>query len=519
MMGGGYSLLAMSGQSGTMLVQRRHAAWLAAAGLALGVFGAAVAAFVTPSWGVIAGSPGGTVVYVLPGGPTWRDSIRVGQTVVVLHPGDRPEEWVLETSDGSVRFRSTGASTIDEVRSSLPAAIVACALGVLGVLMVRTRPAWAAAIAVAALSLATLPFLLTGDPIQWTAAALLVSGAVALWLAEPGKWRPARIVVASVVVVAAVAWAVIRFSDPGLYEPAETARTATLITGATLGWLATIDIRRSLGQVRRAGFPSHLDLLALGLIAAAAVASRAALQADWWVTAAIGMVGALLYSRWRRGLAAAADRVLLAETRERAAVEAIEAERARMARDLHDVPLQQLSGVIKGLELIPGASDEATALRDVAQHLREVAIELHPPQLQDLGLGAALAHLVAQADAKGGIPVELDLDDRLGTLARERLPPETELAIYRIAQEAIENAQRHGGGSLIEVTASIRAGHARVEVRDDGSGIDQADVEAAQAAGHFGIASMEQRAAIIGARLRVDTGPSGTRVTAEWDAP
>jgi signal transduction histidine kinase len=515
----GFSRLDLAVAGGTMLPGRGWAAAFASIALVAAGVGAFVAAGGVPETGVNPTEAGGHVVSVLPGSPAWADGIRPGQVVVVLEPGERPQEWQLETTDGVATFRSPMAGTIDRLRSTLPLAVLATILAGIAVALVRGWPRWAGAMAVIAVVIATAPFTIAGDAFQWTAAAILASAMVAVWLASPGGGRRLRVAIGLAVAAIAVGWAVVRFTVPELFDPLEQARAGSLVAGAMLGVFFTVDVRDAIARARQAGFPNRVDLVVLGSVAAIAVASRAVLDVDPWLAIAAAVAIGLVYSRSRRALLAATDQMLMAETRERAALAAIEAERARVARDLHDAPLQELSGVIKTLELVPEASRETTALRDIAQHLRSVAIELHPPQLQDLGLGPALEHLVGQANVGASIPVELDLDDRLGSLATDRLPADTELAIYRIAQEAIANAQRHSGGSLVQVRASIAADHVLLEVGDDGSGIAESDVEAAQRAGRFGLASMRQRAAIASATFSLESGGLGTRVVVEWTRP
>lgn len=183
------------------------------------------------------------------------------------------------------------------------------------------------------------------------------------------------------------------------------------------------------------------------------------------------------------------------------------------------MPLQELASVIRKLETDPGASRSADALRSVAEHLRGVATELQPPQLADLGLEAAIRHLVRLADRAGPIPVELDVVGADVQGSRERVPSEVEVALYRIAQEAIGNAQRHSGASLVVVTLAFGGQPAvSLSVRDDGRGLRPGAIAAAQLDGHFGMVTMRQRAAMVGARLEVSSSARGTEVRVTWPA-
>jgi signal transduction histidine kinase len=517
MTGVGFSPIAEPFAGEMMRIDRRRAAWFAMIAVVMAAAALAVAAVAIPGAAVIAEGPGGDVVSVLAGGPAWRDSIRAGQVVLELDSGARPEDWRLVTTDGAVTYVSNSVATVDELRSSLPIAFVALCLGGMAVGLVRARPSMSAALAAAGVALATVPFLLVGDAVVWTMVAVGASIVIAAWLLVPGPWRRIRGGVAGIVGVVIAVWVVARFAYPSVYDPAETVRSASLFGAVIVGIGASLDPPALLRRARRAGVPDRLDLLAAAALAAVLVALRLTTDASWWGLAGLALIGILGYARSRRSILAATDRLFMAEARERAAIGAIESERARVARELHDVPLQELSGVIRTLEREPASADEVDALRGVAEHLRQVAIELHPPHLQDLGLGPALEHLVRQANLDAVIPVELDLDDNAAMSAADDRPaPDVELALYRITQEAIANAQTHSGGSLVQVEATIETAHILIAVADDGAGIDAKAVDAAQRASHFGLASMRQRAAAIGAELRVESDGDGTTVRVEW---
>jgi signal transduction histidine kinase len=223
-------------------------------------------------------------------------------------------------------------------------------------------------------------------------------------------------------------------------------------------------------------------------------------------------------------LAAANEQQRLHDELRAAALAAQEAERARVARDLHDQVGQSLTSVLLALRLVASAVDKEltdrsqlrqriTETRDfVAQALRDVqavASGLRPAVLDDLGLAAALERLAAGLTAQHGIPIELateGLDDGM------RLPAEREIAAYRVAQEALTNAMRHASAEGVKVTAIGAGRMVRVIVEDDGIGFDPAAV------GHrsLGLAGMRERMALAGGLLSIDSGPGrGTCVVAE----
>ncbi len=196
-----------------------------------------------------------------------------------------------------------------------------------------------------------------------------------------------------------------------------------------------------------------------------------------------------------------------------------EEERKRIGFDLHDGVCQELIGVgilIASVRerLHPDAREAAAAIgravgyvNDVVEHLRVLARELRPMILHDLGLEASLASPAAGLGAETR-PVEI----RLAT-AIPRLAEHVELAVYRIAQEALTNAVRHADAETIVLTVAADNGHLRLEVRDDGCGFDPRS----RSSPALGLAGMEERAIALGGRFTIDSGPGrGTVVTLEW---
>jgi signal transduction histidine kinase len=226
----------------------------------------------------------------------------------------------------------------------------------------------------------------------------------------------------------------------------------------------------------------------------------------------------MAYARWRRFLGSCFDRMFLAHARQRAILEAVEQERARLARQLHNEPLHDLGGAIRRLELLPEAAGETSLLRSVAQHLREIATELYPPVLEDLGLGPGLAFLSDQASGeRPTTPVRTDVVDEIGLEFGRRLPRDIELAAYRIAQEAIANAQLADQATQIDVEGRIAPDSLALTVRDNGVGLSESIIRDAERRGHLGMATMRQRAALIGAVLEVRRQyPRGTVVSLRW---
>jgi two-component system sensor histidine kinase UhpB len=196
----------------------------------------------------------------------------------------------------------------------------------------------------------------------------------------------------------------------------------------------------------------------------------------------------------------------------RTALAAQEGERVRVARELHDEIGQTLTAVMLQAER---AADQdpaqaAAALGRVAEavhesldELRRIARELRPEALDDLGLVNALIALCSRIDAPGGPRVERAFDGGLPPMSRE-----TELVIYRVAQESLTNALRHSDAATATVSLKSDPETITLTVTDDGKGIPER-LPAATA----GIAGMRERALLVDGRLSISSSPGhGTEV-------
>lgn len=199
-----------------------------------------------------------------------------------------------------------------------------------------------------------------------------------------------------------------------------------------------------------------------------------------------------------------------------------EDERKRIGFDLHDGVCQELIGVgilIASIRerLQPEAREAAAAigravgyLNDVVEHLRVLARELRPMILHDLGLEASLGSLAAGLSTPER-PVAVELATPIPRLAED-----VELALYRIAQEALTNAVRHADARSIVVSLTARDGHLRLAVSDDGRGFDPR----ARTAHALGLAGMQERATALGGRFTIASAPgAGTTIAIEWPNP
>jgi signal transduction histidine kinase len=269
--------------------------------------------------------------------------------------------------------------------------------------------------------------------------------------------------------------------------------------------------RRVAATVATAGVVDVLVIAATAVLAVVLVS----LEVNLLAVGAVLVLVLTVFVVTRRRVAASVDKLLLAELRERTALQATEDERARVAREIHDDPLQQISGVIRELERPDPDPAAATAsLRDVAARLRGVATDLHPPALDDLGLVPAIDGLARQVTQP---PVEVRIGNQAGFGRSQRPPADVELAAFRIVQEAVANAARHAQASHITVSGYVARDAIDLGIADDGRGIHPEAIEAAQRSGHMGVGSMRARANAIGGHLDIRPGPEGgTVVSLRW---
>jgi two-component system sensor histidine kinase DegS len=194
-------------------------------------------------------------------------------------------------------------------------------------------------------------------------------------------------------------------------------------------------------------------------------------------------------------------------------VEAQEAERSRLAREVHDGPAQALSNAIFQVEVVQRLLDrdedqaraELRGLREVlTRELRGVRAylsQLRPPLLADLGLSGAIHEAAGQIESALSIPVVVDLDEGV-----DSLPETVEIVTLRVIQEALQNARKHAGPTTIRVRVeAVADGGWTVEVRDDGRGFETDSAPEATRR-NFGLQFMRERAELIGARFEVRSG-------------
>jgi signal transduction histidine kinase len=195
---------------------------------------------------------------------------------------------------------------------------------------------------------------------------------------------------------------------------------------------------------------------------------------------------------------------------------AIEAERNRVARDLHDGPVQGVSAVSLSLEAVlvllrSGEVDKAISvlsdiraeLSEESDNLRRLMSDLRPPILDERGLIPALREILAKF-GRGS-----EVKTRFESKSLVDIPPEVETLAYRIVQEALTNAGKHARAAEVRVSVEAVAGQLRLEITDDGVGFDPASARDFLRAGRVGLASMRERTELANGSLLVRSTPGG----------
>jgi signal transduction histidine kinase len=209
----------------------------------------------------------------------------------------------------------------------------------------------------------------------------------------------------------------------------------------------------------------------------------------------------------------------IASEHSRQRLAAAEGERKRWARELHDETLQSLSALRIGLssagrserpDALPQAVGQAVdQLEEAIANLRALITDLRPAALDELGVHAALEGL-AERSLRHGLDVDVSIDLAYGEGRQAgRHAPELEIAIYRIVQEALTNATKHGAARRAVVEISEQDATVQLSVRDDGAGFDPAaDTDG------FGLLGMRERVELLNGRLSLDSAPGhGTTIT------
>jgi two-component system CheB/CheR fusion protein len=196
---------------------------------------------------------------------------------------------------------------------------------------------------------------------------------------------------------------------------------------------------------------------------------------------------------------------------QRRLINAQEEERSRISRELHDEVGQQITALmlsLKALEAAPSQQETQTKLRElrataekVGREIHQLAFELRPLALDQLGLARALSGLLESWHARTSLPVDFvsaGLDDT-------RLPQPVETTIYRIVQEAMSNVYKHASAKAISVSVERRGDFVTAIVEDDGAGFDMDALEVSPDVRRIGLAGMRERAEIVGGVLTIES--------------
>jgi PAS domain S-box-containing protein len=199
-------------------------------------------------------------------------------------------------------------------------------------------------------------------------------------------------------------------------------------------------------------------------------------------------------------------------------------ERRRIARELHTTTAQQLASLAMNNSLVKNLpadrheqrtkllAESGSLIEKVSQEIRTLSYLLHPPLLDETGLGGALRDYADGLAKRSGLGVRLDIPEDWARLSQEH-----ELALFRVAQESLGNVNRHSGSATATIRLSREAGEVWLEVLDAGCGILPEQLQRASAGATglgVGITSMRERMHQLGGRLEISSGAQGTAVRA-----
>lgn len=399
--------------------------------------------------------------------------------------------------------------------------------------VVSQRPGSDASRVISAVALAaTVP--LSAVPVVGTGVPLLVAGGLAaaalavlpLGLLLSGWVRPAileqqvRVLAIGCVTVAVVGSMITAVESPTALVGVLDASSGAL----TIRWLLVmiaVGVPAAAASVSIVRDPRATTVFQARIVGALAVGAAGVvpsvtaivLTAPYWPLFALPLLAAAATAVF---LARVAIRPLAREagsaiSQRDLVIAASEAERNRLAAALHDGPLGDLALLVQQLDAA-GDADNAAIARSIATDLRTIGNDLQLPILEDLGAGPALEWLVDRLARRAGADVRLELD----FAADVRPPAQVELAVYRIAQEALLNAIKHGRPPVTVRYASSADG-VSLTVEDAGPGLDLEAHARALREGRLGLVSMRQRAEAIGARLVMGQAAyGGTHLGLRW---
>ncbi len=194
--------------------------------------------------------------------------------------------------------------------------------------------------------------------------------------------------------------------------------------------------------------------------------------------------------------------------------QAVEAERLRIARDLHDGPAQVLSNLVleaeilerllrRDPELLSAELQEfKNSVRNAVADMRRFMFDLRPVSLDDLGLIATMRRIAAEYQDRTGVVCRFNV-----TGEERRMPAEIEEALYWIIQEGLTNVHRHAKARTVEVNLDVQPDRVWLRVRDDGQGFDARNYHQPSPRRKLGVLGMKERAGAVGGALEVRSHP------------
>jgi signal transduction histidine kinase len=196
-----------------------------------------------------------------------------------------------------------------------------------------------------------------------------------------------------------------------------------------------------------------------------------------------------------------------------------EAERKRIARELHDDTAQALTSILVRLRLLEHSTGDAEVLQNVVElreltagaldSVRRMAMDLRPAALDDLGLVPALQAYAQKVSQSWPLDVTVAVDG-----VNRRLPADVELVLYRVVQEALANVLKHASAATARVSLSRRRNEVVLCVQDNGTGFDPKEDKHSDGTG-LGLFGMQERLALVGGDVRLESAKgSGTTITA-----
>jgi PAS domain S-box-containing protein len=195
-------------------------------------------------------------------------------------------------------------------------------------------------------------------------------------------------------------------------------------------------------------------------------------------------------------------------------------ERRRLARELHDSVGQLLAATAMNIDRVKGEShrlspevaelviQNGSMVNEITNEIRTISHLLHPPLLDEMGLPLALRWYVDGFMERSKIRTTVEVPEDF-----DRLPPETEIAVFRVVQECLANVHRHSGSSSCSVKL-IRDDHElQLQVEDSGSGIPKEKLANLMSSGGVGLRGMRERVRRLGGTLEIDSAETGTTVS------